>query len=281
MELKEERLVKIRSMNANDIPASARIGTEVGWPRHARRFEFFVRHPFCEALVAESGGEVAGVGFGTRNGAAGWLGLICVSPEYQGKGMGGALTSRVSELLQRRGCRTLVLTATEMGRPIYEKLDFSVETFYRGYAGPGIKSSPLHPGLRRMTPEDLPAVCELDLRCTGEDRSHLLRATGGSGWMMAGEGGSVSGYHAPAPWGDGPVIASDAETGRALVHLVRTLAGSGGTAKFWLTDESEEGREHMREIGFQEKRRLPRMVRGAQISWRPESLWGLFSLAKG
>jgi len=268
-------------MIANDISAAARIGAEVGWPGRAQRFEFFVRHPFCEALVAESGGEVAGVGFGTRNGVAGWLGLICVSPEYQGKGMGSALTSRVAEHLEELGCRTLVFTATEMGRPIYERLGFSVETFYREYVGPGIEPSPLHPGLRRMTAEDLPAVCDLDLRWTGEDRSHLLRAAGGSGWVMVGEDGRVNGYHAPAPWGGGPIIATDVETGRALVDLVRTLDGPGETARFWLTDENEEGGEHMREIGFGEKRRLPRMVRGERLSWQPESVWGLFSLAKG
>ncbi len=55
-------------MNVNDIEAAARLGVEVGWSGLERRFRFFVRHPFCEALVAESGGEVAGVGFGTRNG---------------------------------------------------------------------------------------------------------------------------------------------------------------------------------------------------------------------
>ena len=121
-------------MTAGDVPAAASVGAEVGWPGREDRFGFYVRHPFCEALAAEVGGEVAGVGFGTRSGtrsgAVGWIGLVCVRPRYQGRGIGHALTGRVAERLEGLGCRTLVLTATETGRPLYEKMGFETETYY-------------------------------------------------------------------------------------------------------------------------------------------------------
>ncbi len=37
----------------------------------------------------------------------------------------------------------------------------------------------------------------------------------------------------------------------------------------------------MKKMGFERTRRLPRMVRGGPVRWRPEALWGLFSLGKG
>ena len=273
--------MQIRSMISADVERAAAIGAEVGWPGRELQFEFFARHRSCEALAAEVEGEVAGVGFGTRNGTVGWLGLICVSPRYQRRGIGSALTARLSERLEERGCRTLVLTATESGRPIYEKLGFSTETFYHGFAGPGLEAASTPPGLRRMKPEDLDAVCALDLRLTGEDRSHLLRAVNGPGWIVTGGPGEVRGYHLPVLWGGGPVIATDPDAVKTLLHLARTLVGPNGTTRFWLAAGNEEGRAHMKSIGFEEVRRLPRMERGERVAWRPETLYGLFSLGKG
>ena len=270
-----------RPMTAGDLAGAESIGAEVGWPGRRVRFDFFLRHPFCEAFAAEVEGEMVGMGFGTRNGTVGWLGLICVSPRNRRCGIGSALTERVADRLEKLGCGTLVLTATEMGRPVYERLGFRTETFYHEYSGPGLEREAPEPGVRRMSPEDLPAVCALDLRLTGEEHSHLLHAFEGSGWLATCEDGGVRGYHLPVPWGGGPLIAGDIDAGRALVRLVRVLAGPGGSAGFWLAAENERGRGYMESIGFEERRRLPRMIRGEPLSWSPESLWGLFSLAKG
>lgn len=261
-------------MTGADVAAAASVGAEVGWPGRERRFEFYVRHPFCEAVVA-------GVGFGTTNGEVGWIGMVCVRPGYQGRGIGAGITARVADLLGRRGCRTLVLTATEPGRPLYERMGFSIETHYRNFAGPGLGPGSPHPHLRRMAPGDLPAVCDFDRRITGEDRAHLLRALAGPGWLMAGEDGEVRGYHLPVPWSGGPTIAADTEAARALAHLTRTLPGPDETVGFWLGEENGEGMEFMEEMGFEETLGLPRMVRGRPPRWRPESLWGIFSLGKG
>ncbi len=268
-------------MTTGDAPAAASVAADVGWPGRERRFEFYVRHPFCEAVAAEVGGEVAGIGFGTGNGEVGWIGMVCVRPRHRGRGIGRLLTERVAERLEGRGCRALVLTATEAGRPIYEKMGFATQTFYHGFSGPGLDPEPPPAGIRRMRPEDLPAVSQLDRRVTGEDRSHLLQALEGPGWVVVGDGGEVRGYHLPVPWGGGPTVASDLDAAVGLVRIVRALAGRDGIVRFWLASENEKGVEHMREIGFEEVSRLPRMVRGDTVPWRPESLWGIFSLGKG
>lgn len=268
-------------MTTGDAPAASSVAADVGWPGRERRFEFYVRHPFCEAVAAEVEGEVAGIGFGTGNGTVGWIGMVCVRPRYQGRGIGRALTERVARRLEDRGCRTLVLTATQAGRPIYEKMGFAIETFYHGFSGPGLDREPPPSGVRRMRPEDLPAVRDLDRRMTGEDRSHLLRALEGPGWVATGDGDEVRGYHLPAPWGGGPIISPDPKDAAALVRLARALAGPDGTARFWLASENERGVEHMREIGFEQASFLPRMARGDGVPWHPGSLWGVFSLGKG
>lgn len=91
--------MRLRPMTADDLARADSIGSEVGWPGRRARFDLFVRHPLCEAVAAEVGGEMVGMGFGTRNGAVGWLGLICVSPHHRGRGIGAALTNRIAGCL--------------------------------------------------------------------------------------------------------------------------------------------------------------------------------------
>ncbi len=268
----------IRPIAAGDVEVAARAAAEVGWGDQSRQISFFEKHPNCVGFVAEAADEIIGASFGAENGDVGWLGLIFVSPEIRGGGVGSALTRAVMDALEGRGCRSLVLVATEMGRPLYEKLGFEVETDYHGFAGSGSISE--IEGFRPVSSEDFPAILRLDRRVTGEDRSRLLAGMS-PGWMLAGEEGELRAYHLRSPWGGGPAIASDFEAGTRIMDLQRSNAGPEGSVRVWLTAENIRGREYMEEIGFEEFRVSPRMVRGERVEWRPEGLWGIFSLAKG
>ena len=47
-------------------------------------------------------------------------------PEYRGKGIATRLFEMTVAEAQKRGCGKVVLHATDMGRPIYEKFGFFV-----------------------------------------------------------------------------------------------------------------------------------------------------------
>src|SRR5437667_357273 len=70
--------------------------------------------------------EHVGPGLGLAHGPVGWVGTIFVAPELRRSGLGGALTRAVDDELEARGCRTVVLIATSMGRPVYEREGFGV-----------------------------------------------------------------------------------------------------------------------------------------------------------
>ncbi|MBA2377667.1 MAG: GNAT family N-acetyltransferase [Actinomycetota bacterium] len=270
---------ELRPMAARDVGRTTRAAAEVGWGGQRRQISFFQNHPDCVGSVAESGGGIVGASFGAANGRVGWLGLIFVSPAFRGLGLGSALARAAMDSLESLGCRSLVLVATEMGRPLYEKLGFGVETNYRGFAGPGAASDDIE-GFRRVSSENFEEVLRLDRRVTGGDRARLLGAMP-RGWMLAGEEGEVRAHYFAAPWGGGPAIASDFEAGKKIVDLRRSIAGPEGSVRAWLTDENVRGRGYMGEIGFEEFRVSPRMVYGERVEWEPEGLWGIFSLAKG
>src|SRR4029453_7413990 len=81
-----------------------------------------------EGVVAEAGGGLAGVAAGGVFGATGWIGGVAVVPTHRRAGLGGALTGAIVEFLEASGVATVLLHATALGRPVYERLRFAAQT---------------------------------------------------------------------------------------------------------------------------------------------------------
>src|SRR5688572_13129003 len=126
-------------MTAPDIdPAVVAILAD-DWGDRRAWFEFAVAHPACRAFVAEDDdGAIAGTGIVTINGPVAWIGTIWVAPSARGRGLGRMLTEAPIEAAEAAGCRTLVLVATDAGRRLYERLGFTVQTWYRTMEAPGL-----------------------------------------------------------------------------------------------------------------------------------------------
>jgi predicted N-acetyltransferase YhbS len=120
-----------------------------------------------EVVVAEAGGELVGVAAGAAFGATGWVGGVAVVPAQRRAGLGGALTGAIVESLEASGVATVLLHATALGRPVYERLGFVAEAAYLTLAGPtGPRTAP-GPPVRAGRAADLAAVLALDLAATG------------------------------------------------------------------------------------------------------------------
>ena len=83
--------------------------------------------------------------------------------------LGGALTEAIVAYLEDRGVATVLLHATALGRPVYERLGFVPETAYLTLTGPTLPRS-ARPRVRPGRTVDLEAVVALDGAATGEDR---------------------------------------------------------------------------------------------------------------
>src|SRR4051794_35324532 len=145
-------------------------------PTVSRLVAFPRTSPHGDVLVADNGtGAAAGAVCCVSFGATGWIGALGVAPEARRRGLGRALTEAAVARLRERGATTVLLFATDMGRPLYERLGFVIEgaaTAWRGNAG----SIPTGVQIRRLRENDRAAVGELDREATGEDRSNLLQA---------------------------------------------------------------------------------------------------------
>jgi GNAT superfamily N-acetyltransferase len=246
-----------------------------------------------EVFVADLGGELVGVAAGAHFGASGWVGGVAVAPERRRAGLGGALTEAVVAHLRDRRAGTVLLLATELGRPVYERLGFVAEAQYVTLAGPPVtgradagrlwggerEPAGLPGGVRVGRAGDRTAVLALDRAATGEDRRRLLGSLWPAGGLVAGDG-AVRGYHLASPWrGGGATLAADPEAGLALLQAVRRTDTEEVSVS--LPAGNRAGVLALAATGFQERSRTTRMHLGPPLAWRPEAVFGAHNLFWG
>lgn len=285
----------LRPMTPADIEPATEAILADDWGDRRTWFEFATSHPECRIFVAEGAdGAIVGTGVATINGPVAWIGTIWVASSARGQGIGRALTEAPIEVAESAGCRTLVLVATDAGRPLYERLGFRVRTWYRTMEAPGLAGSapsgaggsgrgPGDGGIRAFRAADLESMASLDRAATGEDRRHLLAAFAGSETTMVLASGSdaPSGYVVRAPWGGGATIAPDPPSALAILRARRLAAGPDRRVRAGILIENEAGARALAADGWTEAWRAPRLERGEPLDWHPDHIWGQFNHALG
>src|SRR4051794_20843506 len=98
---------------------SAGLGANVG-----RLLEFPFHSAGGDVLVALERGEVIGGAAVAGFGATGWIGALGVIAAVRRRGIGTALTEASVAWLREHGAQTVLLYATEAGRPVYDRVGF-------------------------------------------------------------------------------------------------------------------------------------------------------------
>ena len=236
-------------------------------------------------------GAIVGTGVVTINGPVAWIGTIWVAPSARGRGLGRALTEAPIDAAEGAGCRTLVLVATDAGQPLYERLGFTVQTWYRTMEAPGLAASRRCAATARAAAgraarsarDDLDAMAALDRAATGEDRRHLLAAfaTPDTTRVVTAWEDEPAGFVIRAPWGGGATIAPQRDDAAAILRARRVAAGPDRRVRAGILLENEAGAAALAADGWTEAWRAPRLVRGDPLAWHPEHIWGQFNHALG
>jgi GNAT superfamily N-acetyltransferase len=188
-----------------------------------------------------------------------WLGLVATHPALRGRGLASRLSRHLVDWAVSRGCRTVALDASIVGRPVYERLGFeAVGETAELLRGPG---TPLPPGeaATRGSVADLDEIAALDRQIFGGDRSVLLRelfADPRGAWCVDRNGdGRLGGYLLTRNRLLGPGAAVDELT---AARLVRTALAEGREQRVLVPDESTF-LAMLLALGFVEQRRLVHM----------------------
>lgn len=97
-------------------------------------FEDGLNAQTCDAVIAEDEGRCIGTAIAfyylsvpsSRNhtGKNAYITSVFVEPDYRRQGIASEMLRRIVARAQSYGCVNIMLTATDMGKPLYEKLGF-------------------------------------------------------------------------------------------------------------------------------------------------------------
>jgi GNAT superfamily N-acetyltransferase len=242
--------IRYRRMTAEDIPEVHKLSLSVLWPHRLEDWKFI--QELGMGIVAEVDTCVIGAAMCWVHGSEyASIGMLVVSPEQQGCGIGQALVSRV---LKEVGDRTVVLHAAQSGKALCESFGFTHVGMVHQHQGSVFRAPfvPLGAGerIRPVGPRDEAALADMANRSTGMPRAtvirHLLTVANG---VAIDRYGVLIGFSTLRKFGYGyvigPVVAPDAERAKALIaHWAGAYAGSfvrvdvPGTCGLspWLTD---------------------------------------------
>ena len=274
---------RIRAMTAADVGPAAEMIRLGEWGDRSVFLTWAVEFGPSHLFVAEDEGRIVGTGIATAYGPVGWVGTIFVAPDRRREGLGEALTRTVIDDLESRGCRTLVLTATDAGRPLYERLGFEVQMPQGFFTAPGLPPSEADDGVLAFEPTMLPGISGFDRLATGEDRSAVLErlASPDSARVLSRGDGTVRAFLIRAPWGGVSLIAPEADDAIRLLDWRRRQAGVDHAVFVGLPDGDEDRRARLVSEGWTRAGAGTRMIRGAPLEWNPAWIWGNFSGALG
>jgi ribosomal protein S18 acetylase RimI-like enzyme len=95
-----------------------------------------VNHPAVDLFVGYVDGVAATTSALISTGRVAGIYWISTLKQYRGRGLGEALTAHAIRAGQARGCNTAALRASVMGRPIYERMGFSLSDDFISYVIP-------------------------------------------------------------------------------------------------------------------------------------------------
>ncbi len=224
--------ITCRRLNENDLPAAHALSQAVRWPHRLEDWQFV--HRLGTGFVAEEGGTMIGTGLCWKQGDShASLGMIIVSPEHQGKGIGRELMNLVLEEL---GSRCTLLIATPAGQPLYERLGFVATGTIHQHQGTMAPIAPIAlaagENIRLAEPDDIEKIIELANRATGMSRDEVLKqlVSVAEGAVLE-RNGELAGFSIMRRFGRGhvigPLVAPDSERAKALIaHWSSAYAGS-------------------------------------------------------
>ncbi|HUS07720.1 MAG TPA: GNAT family N-acetyltransferase [Bryobacteraceae bacterium] len=241
-------------LQPSDIPRAMRLTHSAGWNQTEQDWArmLALAPDGCFAIDA-AGTLVATTTVICYGSELAWIGMVLTLPEHRGQGLARTLMEHSLRYLETRGIAWVKLDATDMGKPLYEKLGFEDECAIERWQRPA-GAVPPAPALAQGID------FELDGRAFGADRRDLLHrlaseeapTSSTSGFALARRGTHAAYF--------GPCTCEPDEGAVKLVHSV--LARHPDQPVFWdLLPSNTAAVEIATSWGFAPVRRLTRMVR--------------------
>ncbi len=242
-------------------------------------------------ILAEAEARPVGMGGIVAMGGTAYVGLVAVSPDHQGRGIGRAVVTRLIDLAREKACARILLDASPAGRPLYEGFGFRAVDgigVWTREAWTGWKTKPA-PEITSLAQDGglMAGLLDFDARAWGDDRGRVLRAYCGDDPSLVGVAwdgaGTVKGYAVLQREAGilGPWLAADpGVAGRLLDWALE----AGGTAALtaYMPEANPAGQALLSAAGFSLSRSNTHMELGPPMpEGRRRLLYSQASLALG
>ena len=147
------RLIKIVKSGLSDLSDYIALVNTVGWPHKPNDIAALLKlgHPW--RAIEQNTGKSVGVAIWWPMGEHfGRIGLLIVCPNFQGRGLGRIIMEKV---IADAGERTLMLLATDQGKPLYDSLGFKSVGLTQRHQGSYLYPSTASYGVTKANLEDL------------------------------------------------------------------------------------------------------------------------------
>lgn len=274
----------------SDIEGAHALSLQFRWPHRAEDWRFAAAAG--QGFVVREGERVVGTALCWAWGERGaTLGLVIVSADQQGRGIGRMLMQR---LLDTLGPRMTVLHATPAGQPLYENLGFRKIGLLHQHQGSDFVAAEIAPPpgerLRVLEPGDTPRLSALVSRASGLDRSALMPALlDVSQGVALVRGDTVLGFALLRPFGRGhaigpvAVVADDGlQMQRAKALIANRLAANAGAFTRIDTPDEQGLGPWLESIGLARVDTVVKMARNGAPAHDPDVLqFGIVNQALG
>jgi GNAT superfamily N-acetyltransferase len=260
--------IAIRLLTENDVEGALALSASCGWNQRAAEWRMMLQIAPSGTFTAVTPDGIVGTAIGIDYGNFGWIAMMLVNPAYRSRGLGARLLEAAMGAIPPE--LPIRLDATPLGRPLYERYGFVLESSLTRHVRPAAAGQrPDRSGtVRPLAESDLPAVTRLDESISGAHRHDPLRWAFGDGpryaWIGMNNSEGVAGYclgrggrlfdHI------GPIVADSPETASALAAAA---IGEGGACALVIDahDVNEAFVAWLHTERFEPQRPLYRMCR--------------------
>ncbi len=239
------------------------------------------------SFVARQNDAVVGFGGALDYGPFAYIGLMCVHPSMQKRGIGAMLLEQLHAWLDARNCPTIVLDASAAGAPLYKHYDYIEDDLTAVLRQTQSAQLPRHlpSGVSVLDDEDFPELVAFDAPQFGADRGGILATYRADApervLVVRNTHGQISGYLIAQLSSIGPWVADSAEDAERLLLHALTLPFMGEPSVFVSAHNSEAIGLLLR-YGFSQQRVLSHMWRVKYVQRsRHTTLYGQASLGFG
>jgi GNAT superfamily N-acetyltransferase len=267
----------LRKLTIADVSGAMALSTEAGWNQTADDWRMLIELSPQGCLVIEIDGEIASTAtltcYGTR---LAWVGMVLTRIKHRGRGYAMCLLKETLRLADELGIESVKLDATDLGRPLYEKLGFRAEQPVERWWGVGHHK----PTTTSTAGSPAPNWQSADQNAFGVDRAALLEKLArrnspliiDNSYLLTRPGREISYL--------GPSVCEGPTTARNLMERALQSQSAGGW--FWdLMVTNKPAVSLAQDLGFAPKRHLLRMVRGKDVRGNEAVVYALAGFELG